>query len=128
RGFGFAVMDEKEKLVDWGVKSVKGDKNTRSLSHVANLIEHYRPNTIVLEDSRSPGTRRNSRIHALIRDIVVMAQGETIEVKQFPRKQLRSGFFSNGRGTKHALAEQLASRFPDELACRLPRKRRPWMT
>ena len=28
RGFGFAVLEGQEKLVDWGVKSIKGDKNT----------------------------------------------------------------------------------------------------
>ena len=35
-------------------------------------------------------------------------------------------FFADGEGTKHALAEILAKRFPEELATRLPPKRRPW--
>jgi hypothetical protein len=37
-------------------------------------------------------------------------------------------FFAEGQGTKHALAEMLAGRFPEELASRLPPKRRPWMS
>jgi len=37
-------------------------------------------------------------------------------------------FFADGQGTKHALAEILAARFPEELGCRLPPKRRPWMS
>ena len=37
-------------------------------------------------------------------------------------------FFRDGPGTKHALAELLAKRFPNELGFRLPPKRRPWMS
>jgi hypothetical protein len=34
----------------------------------------------------------------------------------------------DGRGTKHALAEIIAKRFPEELGSRLPPKRKPWMS
>ena len=44
------------------------------------------------------------------------------------REQVRRVFFANGQGTKHALAEILAKRFPEELGFRLPPKRRPWMS
>jgi hypothetical protein len=38
------------------------------------------------------------------------------------------GFFADGCGTKHALAEIIAERFPKELGFRLPPKRRAWMS
>jgi hypothetical protein len=46
----------------------------------------------------------------------------------FSRQQVRRVFFADGQGTKHALAEILAKRFPEELGFRLPPKRRPWMS
>jgi hypothetical protein len=46
-------MEGKNILVDWGVKTVKGDKNARSLSNVGNLIAHYEPDAITLENIRS---------------------------------------------------------------------------
>ncbi len=64
----------------------------------------------------------------LVREIVALAESENIKVKRFSRKQVRFGFFTEGKGSKHALAENLAVRFPDELGFRLPRKRRPWMS
>ncbi len=124
RGIGFAVMEGKNILVDWGVKTVKGDKNARSLSNVGNLIDHYMPDAIALENTRSKGSRRRSRVQALTEEIVTLAESEKIKVKRFSRKQLNLGFIADRPGTKHALAEHLAARFPAELGLRLPPKRK----
>jgi hypothetical protein len=124
RGIGFDVMEGKNILVDWGVKTVKGDKNGRSLSKVANLIAHYEPNAIALEDTRSAGSRRCSRVQTLTKQIAALAEGEHLKVKQFSRKQLNLEFIKDRPGTKHALAEYLASRFSDDLCVHLPPKRR----
>ena len=126
-GCGFAVMEGDSMLVDWGVKAVKdGDKNARCLSHVGNLIAHYQPNVIAIEDTRAKGSRRSLRIRALIEEIVALAGDENIKVERYARKQMNLDFLSGERRTKHALAEYLANRFPEELASRLPPKRRAW--
>ena len=126
-GCGFAVMEGKSALVAWGVKTAKGgDKNARSLSHVGNLIAHYKPHVIAIEDTRPKTSRRSRRIRALIAEIVIMAGDEHIRVKRYSRKQTNLGFLSDERGTRHALAEHLAGRFPEELASSLPPKRRAW--
>jgi len=120
-------MEGENALVDWGVKTVKGgDKNARSLSHVGNLIAHYQPNVIAIEDTRTKSSRRSARIRALIEEIVILAKDENIKVKRWSRKQVNLGFLSDEQGTKHALAEYLAARFPKELTLRLPPKRRAW--
>ncbi len=46
----------------------------------------------------------------------------------FSHEHVRQVFFADGQGTKHALAEILAKRFPEELGSRLPPKRRAWMS
>lgn len=124
RGVGFAVMVAENTLVDWGVKPVKsGDKNARSLSNAFNLIDHYKPDVIAIEDPLA--SRRGLRVRALIQEIIGLAEGQTIKVARYSRKQLILGF-SKDQMTKHALAEYLASHFPEELSFRLPKKRRPW--
>jgi len=57
-----------------------------------------------------------------------MAKSENIRVKLFSSKKVKLELLSDEKGTKHALAESLASRFLDELGFRLPRKRRIWMS
>jgi Holliday junction resolvasome RuvABC endonuclease subunit len=126
RGFGFAILEGPETLADWGVKSVRGDKNASSLQHVGLLIDHYKPDLVVLENHTH--CRRAARIRALIDQISTLAKGRKIRVLLFSQEQIRRAFLPNGRGTKHAIAEIVAKRFSEELGSRLPPKRRPWMS
>lgn len=128
RGVGFAVMEGKDTLVDWGIKLVKGNRNERSLANVADLLALYEPDTIAMEDPKSKGCRRASRIEVLIKEISELAEHENVRVKLFARRELRRGFFPTGLGTKQALAELLATRFSKELGKRTPRKRKLWMS
>ena len=127
-GFGFAGLEGEETLVDWGVKSVEGDKNARCLAKVDEMIAHYQPDAIVLQDHSRKNSRRSARIRTLGRQIVALAKHRKVRVKLFSNEQVRRLFFADGKGTKHALAEILAKRFPAELGFRLPPKRRPWMS
>ena len=126
-GCGFAVIEGEHRLVGWGVKTVKGgDKNARCLSKVGNLIAHFQPHVIAIEDARIKSSRRSPRIRALIEEIVMMASDENIKVKRYSRKQLKLGFLSDENGTKHALAQNLVTRFTKELTLRLPPKPKAW--
>jgi len=126
RGFGFALFEGQGVLVDWGVKSVQGDKNRRSLTKVEEMIVHYQPEVIALEDMAEEDSRRSNRIRTLSRRISALAARFNVHIEVCSRKQIRQVFFANGGGTKHALAEILARRFPEELGLRLPPKRKPW--
>jgi len=128
RGFGFAVLEGRETLVDWGVKTVKGDKNIQSLAKVEDLIAHYQPGTLVLEDTSAKNSRRSPRIRKLCQQIIKMASNRKVSIKLFSRDQVMKTFIPDGRGTKHALAEIIAKRFPEELGSRLPPERKPWMS
>lgn len=128
RGFGFALLEGEEKLVDWGVKSITGDKNTGSIAKVEELIAYYQPGVIVLEDHSGKQSRRSARIQALSQSIEVVAGSRNVAVASFSREQVKHVFFADGQGTKQAVAEMLAARFPQELVSRLPPKRRPWMS
>ncbi|MES3031684.1 MAG: hypothetical protein V4699_00365 [Patescibacteria group bacterium] len=57
-----------------------------------------------------------------------LASTRKVKVSLFSRAQVRQVYFADDVGTKHALAEILAKRFPDELGHRLPPKRKPWMS
>ena len=128
RGFGFAVIEGLDTLVDWGVKSITGDKNAGSVAKVEDVIAHFQPDVIVLEDTSIKPFRRSARIRALTKRIIRLRESRKVRVALFSREQVRQAFFADGQGTKYALAEILAKQFPDELGFRLPPKRRPWMS
>ena len=128
RGFGFALIEGLNTLADWGVKSIKGDKNAGTVAKVDGLIAHYEPSVVVLENTSAKSVRRSARIRALTKCIAFSARNRNVMVILLTREHVRRTFFADGDGTKHALAEIIAKQFPDELGFRLPPKRRPWMS
>ena len=48
RGFGFAVLEGPNRLIDWGVKETKIDKNRRSLKLIDELVNDYQPYAMVV--------------------------------------------------------------------------------
>src|SRR2546422_7703035 len=83
RGFGFAVLEGPNRLIDWGVKETKTNKNARTLKLVEDLIDGYLPNVIVVEDYAGKGSRRCRRIQGLINDISKLAPKRKIRVRSF---------------------------------------------
>src|SRR6202035_184767 len=85
RGFGFAILEGPERLIDWGVKETKTDKKKKSLKLIDDLVDRYQPNVIVVEDYAGKGSRRCRRIQELINDISKLAAKRKIRVRSFSR-------------------------------------------
>src|SRR6266850_1295601 len=96
RGFGFAVLEGSNRLIDWGVKETKIDKKRRSLKLIEDLIERYQPSVIVVEDYAGKGSRRCRRIQELINDISMLALKRKIRVKSFSRAKVKQAFSECG--------------------------------
>jgi Holliday junction resolvasome RuvABC endonuclease subunit len=127
RGFGFAILEGPNRLIDWGVKETKTDKKKRSLKLIAELIGRYQPNVVVFEDYEGKGSRRCERVQELISGISKLATKRKIKVRSVSRVKVKQAFSESGASNKHEIAVAIANRFP-ELAPRLPRFRKPWMS
>jgi hypothetical protein len=128
KGFGFAVLEGQDNLVDWGVKIVTGDKNVQSIAKVKENIIRYQPDILVFEDALANDSRRSPRIRTLHQQILKLAAQQKVPVKLFPREQVMNAFITDGEWTRHTLAETIAQRFPEKLTTDLPPKRKPWMS
>ena len=127
KGFGFAILEGPERLIDYGVKKVRGDKNRACLKKVTNLINRYQPDVITLQDSTGKGSRRGVRIQKLTQGILRLALQERIKERSFSRVQITKTFSSSGVATKHQVATSIVKQLP-ELAFRLPPPRKSWMS
>lgn len=126
-GLGFARVEGVNELADWGVKHAEGNKNAKCLANANRLIDLHQPEVIALEDSSGDDVRRHARIRQLTRQLAALGKQRNIDIALLRRKDVFQSLFADGRGTKRALAEIVAQRFPDELARHMPPKRRPWM-
>jgi hypothetical protein len=129
RGFGFAVLEGPDVLVDWGLKGTSQwheSRNAWCLRQVGDLIDFYQPDAVVLEEHADPHSRRCSRIRHLLDGITEVARARGIKARRIPKRRL-GRVFSPGRATKYKAALAIAGRFP-ELVVRLPPIRKPWMS
>jgi Holliday junction resolvasome RuvABC endonuclease subunit len=125
-GLGYAVLEGEKFLVEYGNTSVKGNKNRKCLAKTEKLIALYRPDALVLQDATVKSSHRSPRIKTLNQQVVEAARKRRLKVTLFSGKQLRNLLLGNVHGTKQEMAEMLVKHFPDELASRLPPKRRTW--
>lgn len=124
RGFGFAVLEGPDSLIDWGVRMARQDKQAECLRKVRSLLEQYRPMAVVLEDCAVRGSRRCPRVRRLVERIRTVALSAGVSVRLVSRVQVRRAFAPTS--TKHVIACAVAERF-SELAPLLPPRRKPWM-
>jgi hypothetical protein len=119
RGFGFAVLEGSDRLIDWGIKSVSpgGNKTAQCLSRIRLMIELYQPDVIVLEDCDVASSRRCPRVRRLIERIRQLAREAGVKARLVSRAQVRKAFAP--AATKQQIAAAIAQRLP-ELASILP--------
>lgn len=120
RGFGYAVVDTKLGLLDFGCCSFVASDDEKFVARVSALIARYNPNTLVVENFaatkvKTTATRRcKLAIHLAERRQLGMVQVSRVIVQRVL-----------GSSTKAMRAKVVAGMYP-ELERLLPRPRAPW--
>lgn len=128
QGFGFVVLEGRDQLIDWGTREALGArKNEQSVRRTQQLIEKYRPEVIVLEDTTAVTSRRHTRIVFLIRRLQKLAQAYKIRVRFVSKRAVYDYFTMGDRINQRKLAEAIACLLPELASC-LPQQRKPWMS
>jgi len=124
RGFGFAIFDGHDILADFGTRAAQGDKNPSLLAKIEKLSVVYKPQLILLSETKN----RGQRTQLLARRIVALAERKQIGAEVIPMELVQQSFFPEGHGTKYQIAEIIAKEFPEQLAKHLPPERKDWMS
>lgn len=127
RGFAFVFFEGPDSPFEWGVKDIREKhKNSRVLEKLKELIDRYRPEVLVIEDTSDDGWHRTARIRKLYRVLAHLAKAEYIDLYRCSRKEVKACFASVGAGTKYEIAKAISTQIP-AFAHRLPRLRKAWM-
>ncbi len=126
RGFGFALFHGAWTPLDWGFRHVEGDKNTRALEKVGQLLAQHAPDVLLLEDHAGAGSRRSPRVAALIDEIAALATLKGIAVARYSRDQIRECFAEFGAVSKYDIAKAISDALP-EFPPQLPPARKIWL-
>jgi RNase H-fold protein (predicted Holliday junction resolvase) len=128
KGFGYAILDLPLHLVAWGMAHIKGEKRSGAVFRFETLLDQFRPDAVVLEDTTAQGSRRNPRVRDLLEALAKVARERGIQVETVSRLAV-IGYFSSQdeSATKHSIAQTLAVAYP-ELAEKVPKKRKTWQS
>lgn len=126
RGFGWALLEGPDLLVDWGIYQTRTKRPERILGRIATLLQRYEPQLLVVEDIHHPRCRRRERARALISEIRDMARTADIAVHFVPMKDVRNHYRDLRAKSKDAVAGLIVTRFPELQRIRPPR-RKNWM-
>jgi RNase H-fold protein (predicted Holliday junction resolvase) len=128
KGFGYAILDLPLHLVAWGMAHIEGEKRSGAIARFVSLLDQFRPDAVVLEDTTAPGSRRYPRVRDLLEALAKVARERGLEVHTVSRLAVIACFSSKEeRATKHTIAKTLAVAFP-ELAEKVPKKRKIWQS
>lgn len=128
RGFAFVFFEGPDSPFDWGVKEIKEKhRNTKTLDEIKKIIDRYRPEVLVIEETTVKESRRTSRIRKLYRMLVHLAEAEYIELHRYTKGTIKECFTSVGASTKYEIAKAIAIQIP-AFAHRIPPFRKPWMS
>jgi hypothetical protein len=125
KGFGFVVLESPTTLVDWAIKAVRGQDEAKTLTKVLELIRHYRPEVMVLEDHK--GSRRHPRVRSLLDAVCRLATTESLKIRCVPVSRVKKVFRTFHAKTKYEIAHVVARQLP-VLAPQLPPYRKAWMS
>jgi Holliday junction resolvasome RuvABC endonuclease subunit len=120
RGFGFAVLEGSDRLIEWGVKESRQEKHHHILRQIASLLRHYNPDVVVIEDVIN--NQRNPNMRDLMAAIVDLVRSENHTIVTVHRATVRKVL---GGTTRMGIAQKTAEHFP-ELANWLPPLRKIW--
>jgi hypothetical protein len=125
RGFGYVVLEGQSEILAFGCKKARGDKkNQQVLVQVGKLADQWLPDVLALQDFHAKGSRRPPRIRKLHRQLLEFGESRKVKMVQFSGHQLRESLVNDPKGTRHEMASEIARQFPNELAEKLPPKRR----
>ena len=122
-GFGYAVLEGPQMLIDWGVTSMRDYKRCRSLYAFTKLIAHYQPNVVVIKDVESTSTEKPNEVTKLADSLTKKAQVKMIPVKHYSLKEVQKLFSRIGGGNKEEIADAIMDWFPQLEAYRPPRRK-----
>ena len=123
----FVVLEEGQRLIDWGCLGTRLLRCREAQRHARALWSRFEPDAVVLEDPASGAhTRRRGPAQMLL-----SLRGFTERAGQvclaLPRTTMTTFFEREGCSTLEQRAWHLASLFP-VLQKRLPPPREPWMS
>jgi hypothetical protein len=124
-GFGWALFEGPDALRDWSTASARGKSSAKYMRRFKELIDTYRPATLVLETYGGEASRRSENMQTLAETMRGFAAARGMDTPLYSRTDVGTAIINQPDATRHAVACAVAKRFPF-LKPKLPSERNLW--
>jgi len=124
-GFGYALIQGAQKLLDYGSAVFRPVSNKKSLRRIRSFLDRSNLDVLVLRDESAKGFKGSQRTKQLLADIRIIAHEMDIFVVNYSRRHIQEAFHEYGVRTKYDIAKHLVQRIPN-LGLYLPPRRKRW--
>jgi len=128
RWFGFAVLDSRCRLIDWGMVFYQQCSTTEiraAQRRLASLMTTFDPGLIAVAVSEVEASRTAPSVRALVKWLRTESRARSIPFQLVSRKFIRTAFHEFHAGSKDEIASAIVTLFP-ELRWKLPSRRKVW--
>jgi Holliday junction resolvasome RuvABC endonuclease subunit len=120
-GIGYACLQIPERLLDYGIATVKPMSNSKLLTRTEKFMDYYKPKIILL---RETGLSKNSgRTDKLIEAISTLSGEKDLPVYRYTKQQIKDVFEIFGAKSKFEMVERIVRMLP-ELGPRAPKQKK----
>ncbi len=125
RGFAYALVENLDTIIDYGVASIKDKSNKTYLKRFRQILDTYRPTVIVLEDYASQKIKKSKRIEKVIDLFKKECHQQALRLYQYKREDIRNVFSKFKAFTKYEISKAIGD-WQEELKVFVPNKRKIW--
>ncbi len=121
-GLGYALFESQQELIYQQTMRIRPMSNTKSKQIILKLLDSFKPDVVILENTTCKSSRKRERIIKLIEYITEECKTQNIKIHHYSRKQIREVFSVFNAFTKQEIAKHIITMYP-KLKPKLPK---PW--
>ena len=125
RGLGFSVFYGADTPIDWGVRRSRRWSKAKCIDKVAEILDYYQPDTIVLEHFDSSDSRRSLGAQHTVEALATFADNQGYAVIRLSKRAVQDVFVQYSCASKYDIAHCIQIWLP-EFGSVLPPKRKRW--
>lgn len=128
--FGFAVLEGRDRLLDWGVRTFGegvGSFESTLSDRLGTLLMFHDPAVVVIRNREPQSTTNDKKVRMIIGTLKQVIRPGSTKLRILTTRQIRDRFAFGGSTTKHDIARNLSERF-EELSFKLPNKRKAYQS
>lgn len=124
-GFGFAFMENAITVKDYQIVTTRPKCNKMLMKRIADYIDYYEPDIVVLEDYKGKQSQKSKRVRQLINTIKKFADTKNIKTSMYSRSHIKMVFAGFKARTKYEISRAICENIP-ELKKLMKPKRKIW--